>query len=395
MHAQREFLARCESPAEAAIVELYADLNDGAPSARIDSGVGDFFNLDITEYYSVELLTAQDEQRTNHASSYQPKEDPQRAAIRQWLENEAANRQLLLPLRQGVARWLRVVGAPQVINRHWIAKPHGVLRWEGRYLDVVPPIVIEGIDDSQEGVTVSRSMGLLAFDFTEFAKAKGNETRRLAAKIAESRYACELLRAANMLRARLLQGLEVQLSMPIEQFALHGYIFVLCLGRERPRDPGLPPRFWLWLQQEQLRRAAWRSAISDGTEDALVRLFEDFFRLRENVLDGALVMQLCQQITEDCWLTPLLQIQSHSVDSAYVLGDRPLAETIREIQTAVDRWLDNSNGAVLSPASLAVLDDLVASGSNGIPLSELTREVLSELEAAQPAILATLRVCMG
>lgn len=394
VHAQREFLARCESPVEAAIVELYADLNDGARSVRIDSGVGDFFNLDITDYYSVELLTAQDEKRTNHASSYQPKEDPQRVAIRQWLENEAANRQLLLPLRQGVARWLRVVGAPQVINRHGIAKPHGMLRWEGRYLDVVPPIVIEGIDDAQEGVSVSRSMGLLAFDFSEFAKAKGNETRRLAAKIAESRYAGELLRSASMLRARLLQELEVQLSMPIEQFALHCYIFVLCLGREHPRMPGLPPRFWLWLQQEQLRRAAWRSAINDGMEDALVSLFEDFFRLRENVFDGALVMHLCQQITDDHWLTPLLQIQSHSVDSAFVLGDRSLAETIREIQTTVDLWLDNSNGAVLSPASQAVLNDLMVCGSNGIPLFKLTREVMSELEAVKPEVLATLKVCM-
>jgi hypothetical protein len=167
---------------------------------------------------------------------------------------------------------------------------------------------------------------------------------------------------------------------------------VLCLGRECPSTPGLPNSFWSWLTQEQRRRAAWRTEIDSSIENTLIHLFDDFFRLRENIVDGALIAHLCQGPAGDGWVAPLLQIQRSAVESTFVLGNRPLTEVIRAIQEILGRWLQDSKSLGLSPAGQAAIDHIMSSGIQGTPLVELSKEVLSELEATQPEFFVRLRV---
>jgi hypothetical protein len=278
-----------------------------------------------------------------------------------------------------------------------VARPYGILRWEQRYLDLTPPIILSKVDDNQEGVTVGEEIGLLAFDFAQLARAKGEDTRRLATRIAEDQYCGVLVQTARELRTRLLIRLEAQLGMPPASAAMHLYIFALCLGEEDQRMPGFSEQFWHWLTQEQARRAAWRSEIPQETRRALMQMFADFFRLRENIVDGPELTRLCRQCVDNeagdqGWLRPLLEVSTDRIDPAFMLGDRSLADVIKQIQEVVSLWLHNDGNGSLSPAARFTLDALSTAGQRGISLSEMSYEVWTELASTRPEIVDALRI---
>ena len=393
-YSLREFVARCESPREAALAETYANVTHDAEIATVAPGVARFFAQPVAPEIAIETLTSQLSLPVSAARDGPPAvaEDPELGAIRRWLEGEAANRQLLLTVRQGIARWLRTVGPPHVLTRHGVAKPHGVLRWEMRYLDVTPPILLDDVDAPQLGLSIQRTLGFLAFDFAKLAKARGDSARVLATTIAADAYAANLLQAARDLRGMLFQRLEEQLSMSPELLALHTAIFVLCLDVDAPPIPGLPPRFQSWLAQRRTRGAAWRSELDAATHRALLQLFDDFFKLRENLVDGARIARLSHAWDDDGWLGPLLTLRPATLDPAFTLGGRPLADTLGLIQSIVAHWQGDASESELSPSSAAAVEALHVQGKRGVPLTTLSPEVLAELAAIRPEVYTQLKV---
>lgn len=393
-YARRDFMARAKVRSEATVVELYAELNEGTLTAEVDMGLARFFGTTLAESYSVEPLMAKSGQS---ASARLPHtvvstEDPERDAIRRWLEGEATNRQLLRPLRQGVARWLRLFGTPHILTSRGVARPSGVLRWAKRYLDVTPPVILEDVDEVQEGITVGRSVGMLAFCLAQLARAKGEETHRLTIRISEDEFSAELLYAAHRLQNHLHAQLEDQLGMSPSRAALHLYFFTLSLTEEDISVPGVPLHFYQWLLQERARRGAWKAEVPEETFRMLSRLFTDFFQLRENVVDGPAIETLCQSVQDDTWLMPLLGPKPEKLSPDFMLGDRPFFCVIEEVQAMIVRWSHVKSMDGLSPSTHAVLNALTASGQRGVSLSHISPSVWTELAALRPDLYETLRV---
>lgn len=386
IYARRDFMTRATTRREATLVELYGEAEQGAMNVTVDNGLARFFETTLAESYRIEPLMAQNDQSSAMISpvTNKPAVDPERDAIRRWLEAEAPNRQLLRPLRQGVARWLRIVGPPHVLIRHGVARPSGVLHWARRYLDVTPPIILEDVDDDQEGIAISPLVGMLAFDFAKLARAKGQEVHRLTMRISEDSFASELLYTANRLEHRLHIQLEEQMGIAPNRLALHLYFFALCLTEESISTPGVSPDVEHWLYKERARRGAWKAEIPDVTLRLLRQLFTDFFQLRENVLDGPTIKLLCQDATNENWLTSLRELTPEKLSPDFMLGDQPLSTVVEQIQAVITRWSDDSSLDGLAPSTLAVLRALTEAGQVGIPLSQVPLSVWNELATLRP-----------
>ncbi len=393
-YTRREFMTHTKVRTESAVIELYAELNQGTQTTEVHAGLAKFFRITLAESYRVEPLTAQGDQPApvSFPHTVVRTEDPELDAIRRWLEGEAVNRQLLRPIRQGVARWLRTTGAPHVLSRRGVARPSGVLQWAKRYQDVTPPILLEDVDDIQEAVSISRSVGMLAFDIAHLARAKGEEAQRLMIRIGDDDAAAEILYAADRLQNRLRAQLEEQLGMPLMQTALHLYLFSLCLTEEVISIPGLPVRLLQWLNHERRRRGAWKAEVQETTLRMLRLLFTDLFQLREKILDGPTIKTLCQDLPEEELLATLLNVRPEKLNPDFMLGDLPFASVIEQVQAIIAQWSDDKLMGGLSPSTVSVLNTLIAAGQDGVPLSSVPQTIWNELAVLRPDLYETLHV---
>jgi len=328
-------------------------------------------------------------------SSSQPLTDPGRAAIKGWLDRETVNRQSLLQLRKGIARWLRTVQPVRPLHAPGIARPHRVLRWRRVSLSVCPPIILEGMDvDVDEGIRVTRDIGLAAFRLYEFADATGDKRRELIAVLAQKERLLPLLHAAADYHRRVRERLEEQLGMPIAELALALYTWLaIAQGVPEKRPPGFGERFWEQVEETRAQFPVWRNEPGEAMCQSIRYLFDDFFRLRKNVYDGPRIARVIGGRTPEALLDALVAIAPKRVDEDYRLKKRALRDVLTTVRETIQRWRQpRGEDGDLSAAARAVVETLEDDGNRGVPLHEVPSEVFSELREGRPELYAALRV---
>jgi hypothetical protein len=322
-------------------------------------------------------------------------DDEQKAAISDWLQGRPVNRQLLRGLRRGTARWLRATIAPDLLHRDGVAKPHGVLRWQHTCLDTTPCICLEAVDDESLSVLLARAIGPVAFDLYRYATATGDEAKHLLAQLAGEPLLLPAQLAAADLRRKAISRLEVQLGISVEYLSLQLYV-LLCLVEGQPagRVPGFSDEFWAQPQPTCIRASPRAAELAAAGGDAICRLFDDWFRLRENVFDGQAVERLLNGRTLQAVLTPLVSVNSAQVDRDYWLGKQRLSEVLTQACSLTEEVLTSpAHGeATLSPIVQNWLVRFHASGEQGLQLSELPVGVLADLQANRPDLCSVLRI---
>jgi len=283
-------------------------------------------------------------------------DDPTKAAIRAWLDGEPVNRQSLLRLRRGVARWLRAVCPVEGLHADGVARPHNVLRWRRVYLGVRPPILLEGVDEG-EGILVRREIGLAAFRLHDYATATGNAAKALAAALAQEARLLPLLFAAAEYRLAVRTRLEAQLGMKVDQLALALYTWLAVVeGLPAERPPGFGDGFWAQVEAARARLSLWGDRPDEALCRAIRHLFEDFFKLRENVYDGPWIARWVRGRGPEAWLEALMEVGPGRLERDYRLGKKPLRDALTFVQGTIRRWQEAGGATdVLSLAARAVL----------------------------------------
>jgi hypothetical protein len=317
-------------------------------------------------------------------------EDEEKAAIRDWLMEKGVNRQLLRGLRRGAARWLRATDSPMIFFRDSIARPNGLLRCQTSFMATQPPICIEAVEECIGGIFLSRQIGLAAFDLHAYAKATGKQLKVLATQLAQERALLDLSFRAQEYRRNKLKALEAQLDMSCEELALYLFIFSCKLTEVDSRPhPGFSTGVWEEICQRE--RLAWRGQIGEELLEDFRRLFSDFFKLRENVWDGARIQKLIGQRSIEDLLGPLVGIEATAIHNDYRLRNRPLNDALAQVQRVIRQWLEpTSSEGLLSDITRKALDDLESSG--GMRFADYPLEVWMELEQLRPEVLEQLYV---
>jgi hypothetical protein len=326
--------------------------------------------------------------------------DPARAAIKAWLDGESVNRQSLLRLRRGIARWLRAVYPVEGLHAPGVARPHNVLRWRRVHLGVRPPIILEGVDE-EEGILVTREIGLVAFRLHDYATTTGDEAKLLASSLAQEERLIPLLFTAADYQQQVMDRLEDQLGVQIEELALALYTWLVIVeGPPDERLPGFGDDFWSQVETARTQLPLWRRQPDEELCQAIRHLFEDFFKLRDNVCGGPKVAWLTGRCMPYALLETLTCIDLERLDRDYRLGATKLGECLGQVQKMVVHWKELKETKLtrepsrLSPACQEVMERLLSVNERGIPLSEVSKDVQAELRHIHPALFKALQVIL-
>jgi hypothetical protein len=388
-YAQPEYVARSDNDRLARLYEFYGPLlNDGkiteivVPASLLAAFAVEAAQPVVPIEPLVRFYWRQE-------AAVQMVDDESRTAVRDWLLEKPVNRQLLKKLRQGAARWLRSLEPLDWLRRDYTAKPQGVLRWRKTYLGTQPPICVEGVDDDQDGILLSREIGMLAFDLCRYATATGIEAKALQAQLAAATTLIPFHFRAQDYRRRLWQQLEQQLGMRLELLALSLYVFALAVNGEAMfRIPACPPAFWSWLT-ELNRRYRWQQGYFDEKIwKSIESLFADFFELRRAFYDGVRIQRLLEENDYHSLLERLCQINALQINKDYLLGGQPIQSVLQAVQTSIKKCERPEKVALSRPAQ-QLLDALER---RALPLVEVPAETLEEIRTLQPEVYAALRV---
>jgi hypothetical protein len=395
-YAHKESVARTSNKDIASICELYGPIISDERKRRITLSqtlLNDFGIDDCDTEVIVEPLFKQSIKRE---AIVEILDDEEKMAIRDWLLGKPVNRQMLKGVRQGAARWIRMIYPVNLIYRDSISKPHGALRWDRVYLGIRPPIYLEDVDEGEAGISVSRQIGNLAFDLHRYADAKGDEAKSLLAQLASESSMMELLFSAVDYRKEISDQLELQLGMPIEVLALSLYtVLMVSAGTARVVPSSFDNTF---LHQVNLMRVKYSDRIrrlDKQIQQSIQFFFEDYFKLRQNIIDGVKISQLSKELGPEELLSLIAQVNEAQIDKDYKLLNANLKKLIFEVTEEINRWRSaEDQPKFLSGPAENILDRLQKAGLRGLPMSEAPIEVWSEILKSGPGTYEHLRVYM-
>jgi len=374
--ANTELFVESDVAPSSELIKWYARGETGSDIAHIL----DFFgavhpsHLYITTLNSTSALT----EDAPSDPMLESQDDHTRLAVRDWLEGKEANRQLLQKLRKGISIWLRGIQLPIALtsfHHPHIARPNRVLRDMLMEMDTTPPIALEDVDDFL-GIEITRTIGHLAFLFVSVGDTGGRVQSSIDRKLAQDPRSLHLIWKAQQHMAQRQRRLENQIGSSLETFALAAYVLRLLLNGVPQLIPaGIPSTQSEALQAIHEHLRYFIAPLPAQMVTLIDKLFDDFFKLRDNVYDSSRITYLLRENTIDSILRHLSLIQSASVDDVFWLGNIPLRDFIGRLNGRSMKILGALHNdsptdiLMLSPQGREVLGRLQQ--GDGVPLNEI------------------------
>jgi hypothetical protein len=261
--------------------------------------------------------------------------DPGKEAIKLWLQGDIVNKQQLRNLRRGAVKAIKDGYLLDTMTRLDIAKPSRVLHWTQTRLETIPPVSLEGVDDF-EGLAISRAIGPLAYLLHDFADASGWAERDLRDQILQHPNFPTLLFRAREYRKHIRNELEKQLGMTVEDLAFALFIVATrfhqiainlppSLEEKMIKIPVLSPKYPESLEEERPRLTMYH-------QEMIRRLFDDCFKLRENIYDGLLLESMVEAISPEQAVELLQKIDVDKLSADFRLNEQPLSVLLSAVQ---------------------------------------------------------------
>jgi hypothetical protein len=185
-------------------------------------------------------------------------------------------------------------------------------------------------------------------------------------------------------------NLEQQLGLSLDMLALGLYSWGLahlapadgvCPAPLKELLPATPPAHLTSPREQQM--TAWQDWSL---------LFDDFFKLRENLYDGQRMAALLPaEGLEKLWAA-ILAIEPAWVDKSYRWAKRLFSNALTEWQTVMHQTIALDSPAWLSNETQALLERLSQAGIEGVPLTDLPPAALTELAEQALDVYRRLRV---
>lgn len=264
--------------------------------------------------------------------------DPIRNAVRDWLEGDQPNPELLKPLRHCVSRFLKEAVDPTLLEGGGYAQPNGILRWYEVQDGTNLPLLFEGVDEGN-GIHLPRSLGSSTFDLLDHAEARGPARPRLAARLLADQEIARLIFEARDQQKSWKSELVHSLKCPVQEFSFHLFRVALCLGANVP-VPAM-------LQDEacaSLPGVEWPAELVRTIQ----HLWEDCFRLRDHLFDGHALARYARRWPRPSEsLAELSRLWDSYPPQSYRLGDRPFSEILcavrEQVQAIRDRLAEETS----------------------------------------------------
>lgn len=266
--------------------------------------------------------------------------DPGKEAIKSWLEGDIVNKQQLRNLRRGVVKAIKDGYLLDTMTRQYIAQPSRILRWTQTRLDTVPPLQLEDVDDF-EGLAIQRTIGPLAYILHDFADATGWTEQELRSQLLNHPSFPTILFQGIAYRRNMREELEKQLGIKVEELAFSLFVVAANLNRNPVELPLLIQQMvrseFISPLRYPERIEAERPRLPSSFIGIIRRLFDDCFKLRENVYDGLLLERIAETIHRDRALALLQSIDCSRISTDFRLNEEPLSNLLAVVQNEITR----------------------------------------------------------
>lgn len=278
------------------------------------------------------------EQQVQHVSDTSSALDPGKEAIKLWLQGDVVNKQLLRNLRRGVVKAIKDGYFLDTMTRLDVAKSSRVLRWTQTRLETIPPISLEGVDDF-EGLAISRAIGPLAYLLHDFADASGWAEHELRDQILNHPNFPALLFQGIEYRRHICNELEKQLGVTVEALA---FALFIIAARLHNITLNLPPSLQEKIVEMPLLSPRYPESLEDVRphltayhQGMIRRLFDDCFKLRENIYDSLLLENMIETISAEQAVELLQKIDVDKLSDDFRLNEQPLSILLRAVQREI------------------------------------------------------------
>ena len=334
----------------ARIYEFYGALSDGEigqVSGDDLAAIYSFFGISKDEQQTPPLVTSLLKQRLvnivdapSPTPSHQQKIeiDPSKEAVKAWLQGEDTNKQLLRNVRRGVSKAIKDGYAVDCMTRLNTAKSNHLLRWTQARFDTTPPIQMAGVDD-YAGFSLEREIGPLAYLLYDYADTAGRMEQDVRGMIVTNEHFPHLMFQSMIYRNETKARLEKLLGLTVEHFAFSLFLLARCFGylvTELPPAVDVNISVELFLAQHyppSLENERPRLSVSQVS--IIRRLFDDCFKLRENIYDASLLERIIGEVSLERAFSLLSSIPGQDIETDFRLNELPLAEFIVVIQRSI------------------------------------------------------------
>jgi hypothetical protein len=239
--------------------------------------------------------------------------------LRDWIEGQKVNEQLLEPVRSGVftivnefvkGTSIAMENTPRMIK----ASPT-IQRTEVKNRFKYP---IAFKESENHEILIKKHMNL--FHIAEFQQLKLQDRVDVFSMLANDQNVSQWIYQGEQLRELWLSELSEELGMSMETFSYQLKIFVNKLSKMGKRE---------WTSMVEL-------PITPDVEEVIESLFLDWFSLRDNMIDYYKLDRMSEDSTFEKWF---LSISPSKVLNKYQINNMPLQEFLMDIQNKIRNYL--------------------------------------------------------
>jgi hypothetical protein len=393
LYSSNQTAAEAESPVVASIARWYASLEPSEKEIILNPEILSFWGLEH-ENPLVRLQTLNIASKESEIPTKELSLNPHYAAVDSWLQGNESNRQLLIPLRKGMAKWLRSLGSGEYVYRHGIASPNRLLRYRRLELETSPPIVVEDMDDYQ-GLSLERKIGHVAFLFLDFNDTSKTVSDMAAQSLVKDTRALALIWQSEDFHHEKQAQIQEQLGLNFEKLALYAYLVFTTIKGQNPLPMGIPEALWEEMQaaqQQGLQLFSNKDKVLSTMLELSLKLFNDFYKLRRNLYDGFSIQRILQQVSFMDILESLSRLEAPALGVDYRINQLEFTEFIRQLASYAQKFSNYLN----APQKASPFDTMCEQLKQGrsISLQEYSLAELELLAVYEPSLFQKLKLVL-
>lgn len=354
MHFEKELAAEHADPLLRLVAESYAPETGTAPGRVKFSGVGINWLLgrDICQEPQLIVKTTPLAFRGRPLAKEDPGRgdkdaviDPGKAAIRDWLNEQPVNKELLKGLRLGISHLLREVVNPCYLNWPGSSRQSSLLKYEKTLESCKIPLSLQNVD-SFPGIEVSTRLQHCAYQFHYLHLRRGQAKQEALLEVLNSREVPPLILSSADYRQGLRNRLEKQLgNLKIDELAYIIFMVIIELGQEIEDIP-LTIEAMSKGRREYPRegRGLQVGVPGDLVEKATI-FFKDCFQLRENIYDGYRLRQYQKKYKRADLLMVCQDIKAQEINEEYRVNELSLSHFVTSIQGVITELEEQVGGS--------------------------------------------------
>ena len=382
-----EMAAECSDKRLSMLAEYYLPTANDLETRKFDVDFLNAFNLDIdSPMIDIQPMVRKTALDYPFLPQISLVDNTNNIFVKDWLDGKPVNRQSLQSLRRGIARWLRDYISVSYFHRPNKPRPHRIMRWNGVYLEVRPPIILEGVDN-EIGIRLSPNIGILAFHLSEYTLAFGSQRNHLAGLIASNPNTIQIIHQAKTFQNNLETTLRSQLGRHPSQFAAELAALFYMLG-DAPFFTDIP--LFNLLPTSTLETLSAHVSIKILEYSRL--LFEDYYMLRDQLYDYAGFQKTIGDRNLDELAQNIMDIDITPVSPDFIIGDLSLGEFISRVQQRISVWQNPLLSSDQNFVHSMLIRSFAEYGTTGLPFSSIPSEIWGRIKTDNPELYNHLRI---